>query len=46
MRYRAGLIFIARNGSVRLDQDVKKTRLPRNQLTHAEEAFYVPDHLP
>jgi len=24
----------------------QKTRLPRNQLTHAEEAFYVPDHRP
>lgn len=24
----------------------RKTRLPRNQLTNAEGAFYVPDHCP
>jgi hypothetical protein len=24
----------------------RKIRLPRNQLTDAEEAFYVPDHCP
>lgn len=24
----------------------RKTRLPRNQLTDAQEAFYVPDHCP